>query len=100
MSAATHKQRDLFFVLLQSELGDLYKISLDYSGNAVEEIKIQFFDTVPVASSMCITKTGLLFCASEFSNHYLFQFLSIERATTRPSVPAWPWTRPSYRRSR
>ncbi|KAH7464634.1 hypothetical protein PRIC2_010323 [Phytophthora ramorum] len=77
VSAATHKQRDLFFVLLQSELGDLYKISLDYSGNAVDEIKIQFFDTVPVASSMCITKTGLLFCASEFSNHYLFQFLSI-----------------------
>ncbi|KAG6958278.1 hypothetical protein JG688_00010582 [Phytophthora aleatoria] len=77
VSAATHKQRDLFFVLLQSELGDLYKISLDYSGNVVEEIKIQFFDTVPVASSMCITKTGLLFCASEFSNHYLFQFLSI-----------------------
>ncbi|KAL3669331.1 hypothetical protein V7S43_005707 [Phytophthora oleae] len=77
ISAATHKQRDLFFVLLQSELGDLYKISLDYSGNAVEEIKIQFFDTVPVASAMCITKTGLLFCASEFSNHYLFQFLSI-----------------------
>ncbi|KAF1317873.1 Pre-mrna-splicing factor rse1, partial [Globisporangium splendens] len=77
VSAATHKQRDLFFVLLQSELGDLYKISLDYSGNVVQEIKVQFFDTVPVASSMCITKTGLLFCASEFSNHYLFQFLSI-----------------------
>lgn len=77
VSAATHKQRDLFFVLLQSELGDLYKVSLDYSGNVVQEIKVQFFDTVPVASSMCITKTGLLFCASEFSNHYLFQFLSI-----------------------
>ncbi|CEG40787.1 pre-mrna-splicing factor rse1 [Plasmopara halstedii] len=77
VSSATHKQRDLFFVLLQSELGDLYKISLEYSGNTVDEIKIQFFDTVPVASSLCITKTGLLFCASEFSNHYLFQFLSI-----------------------
>ncbi|DBA00600.1 TPA: hypothetical protein N0F65_007729 [Lagenidium giganteum] len=77
VSAATHKQRDLFFVLLQSELGDLYKITLDHSGNTVQEIKVQFFDTLPVATSMCITKTGLLFCASEFSNHYLFQFLSI-----------------------
>uniref|UniRef100_M4BEI1 DNA damage-binding protein 1 n=1 Tax=Hyaloperonospora arabidopsidis (strain Emoy2) TaxID=559515 RepID=M4BEI1_HYAAE len=77
VAAATHKQRDLFFVLLQSELGDLYKISLEYSGTVVDEIKIQFFDTVPVATAMCITKTGLLFCASEFSNHYLFQFLSI-----------------------
>ncbi|CAH0482135.1 unnamed protein product [Peronospora belbahrii] len=77
VSSATHKQRDLFFVLLQSELGDLYKISLEYSGSVVDEIKIQFFDTVPVTTAMCITKTGLLFCASEFSNHYLFQFLSI-----------------------
>jgi splicing factor 3B subunit 3 len=77
IAATTHRQRDLFFVLLQSELGDLYKISLEYSGNVVSEIKVQYFDTVPVASSLCITKTGLLFCASEFSNHYLFQFLSI-----------------------
>uniref|UniRef100_A0AAV1UXA1 DNA damage-binding protein 1 n=1 Tax=Peronospora matthiolae TaxID=2874970 RepID=A0AAV1UXA1_9STRA len=77
VAAATHKQRDLFFVLLQSELGDLYKISLEYSGTVVDEIKIQFFDTIPVATAMCITKMGLLFCASEFSNHYLFQFLSI-----------------------
>lgn len=77
VSAATHKQRDLFFVLLQSELGDLYKVSLDYSGAAVTEVKVQFFDTVPTTSAMCITKTGLLLCASEFANHYLFQFLSI-----------------------
>jgi splicing factor 3B subunit 3 len=76
-AAATHKQRDLFFVLLQSELGDLYKISLDYSGNVVQEVKVQYFDTTPVATALCITKTGLLFSASEFSNHYLFQFLSI-----------------------
>ncbi|TMW62173.1 hypothetical protein Poli38472_009666 [Pythium oligandrum] len=77
VAAATHKQRDLFFVLLQSELGDLYKISLDYSGNVVQEVKVQYFDTIPVATSLCITKTGLLFAASEFANHYLFQFLSI-----------------------
>ncbi|KAI9916391.1 hypothetical protein PsorP6_018104 [Peronosclerospora sorghi] len=77
VAAATHKQRDLFFVLLQSELGDLYKLSLAYSGQTVDEMKIQFFDTIPVATAMCITKTGLLFCTSECSNHYLFQFLSI-----------------------
>lgn len=77
VAATTHRQRDLFFVLLQSELGDLYKISLAFSGNVVGEIKVQYFDTIPVASALCITKTGLLFSASEFSNHYLFQFLSI-----------------------
>jgi splicing factor 3B subunit 3 len=77
VATATHKQRNLFFVLLQSELGDLYKISLNYSGNTVQEVKVQFFDTLPVANSLCITKTGLLLTSSEFSNHYLFQFLSI-----------------------
>ena len=29
---------------------------------------ITYFDTVPVASSMCVLKTGLLFVACEFSN--------------------------------
>ncbi|KAJ0408897.1 hypothetical protein ATCC90586_005934 [Pythium insidiosum] len=76
-ATATHKQRDLFFVLLQSELGDLYKLSMDYAGNTVNEIKVQYFDTIPVTTSLCITKTGLLFAASEMANHYLFQFLSI-----------------------
>ncbi|KAL0586355.1 hypothetical protein ABG067_003968 [Albugo candida] len=77
VSTATHKQRDLFFVLMQSEWGDLFKISLEYAGSSVQKLRVQYFDTIPVALSLCITKTGLLFAASEFSNHYLFQFLSI-----------------------
>ena len=34
----------------------------------VTEIRIKYFDTVPVASSMSVLKTGFLFCASEFGN--------------------------------
>ena len=34
----------------------------------VTEIRIKYFDTVPVAASMCVLKTGFLFCASEFGN--------------------------------
>ena len=34
----------------------------------VTEIRIKYFDTVPVAASMCVLKTGFLFSASEFGN--------------------------------
>lgn len=36
-ACATHKQRDLFFFLLQTEAGDLYKCTLDYEGDVVRQ---------------------------------------------------------------
>jgi len=48
-SYAMLKQKDSFFILLQSELGDLYRVTLTYSGEEVSEINIDYFDTVPVA---------------------------------------------------
>ncbi|EQC32637.1 hypothetical protein SDRG_09613 [Saprolegnia diclina VS20] len=77
VATATHKQRDLFFVIVQSELGDLYKVTLTYNGSEVSTVKIKFFDTLPTANALCITKTGFLFSASEFATHYLCQFQSI-----------------------
>ncbi|KAK3816058.1 MAG: putative spliceosomal protein sap [Benniella sp.] len=58
----------------QSEEGDLYKVTIDYTGDTVNEIKIKYFDTVSVASSLCILKSGFLFVASEFGNHHFYQF--------------------------
>jgi len=34
----------------------------------VKEVKLKYFDTVPVATSMCVLKTGFLFIAAEFGN--------------------------------
>ena len=34
----------------------------------VTEIRIKYFDTIPVASALCVLKTGFLFAASEFGN--------------------------------
>ena len=72
------KQKDYFFILLQSEHGDLYRVTLDYKEEEVSDINIVYFDTVPVATSLVILKTGFLFVASEFGNHALYQFLSIK----------------------
>lgn len=74
---ATHKQKDMFFFLIQSELGDLYKVSLVYNKNNVETLKIQYFDTIFPCISICILKTGFLFAAAEYGNHALFQFQNI-----------------------
>lgn len=59
-----------FFFLLQSEEGDLYKVTIDHEQEEVKALKIKYFDTVPAASSLCILKSGFLFVASEFGNQY------------------------------
>ncbi|KAG8042161.1 hypothetical protein G9C98_000152 [Cotesia typhae] len=71
--SATHKTKNMFFFLAQTEQGDIFKITLEVDEDMVTEIKLKYFDTVPVATSMCVLKTGFLFVASEFGNHYLYQ---------------------------
>ena len=31
-------------------------------------MRVKYFDTVAVCASMCVLKSGFLFCASEFGN--------------------------------
>lgn len=71
--SATHKTKSMFFFLAQTEQGDVFKITLETDEDMVTEIRLKYFDTVPVATSMCVLKTGFLFVASEFGNHYLYQ---------------------------
>ncbi len=59
---------------MQSEYGDIYKVSLTYSEKTVSEVKVKYFDTLPPCISICVLKTGFLFAASEFGNHALYQF--------------------------
>lgn len=37
-------------------------------GQKRSTVAFKYFDTVPVATSMCVLKTGFLFVASEFGN--------------------------------
>lgn len=77
VSAAMHKQKTMFFFLLQTEYGDIFKVTLEHNNDSVKELKIKYFDTIPVTSSMCVLKSGFLFAASEFGNHSLYQFQAI-----------------------
>uniref|UniRef100_A0AAR2K1C0 Splicing factor 3B subunit 3 n=1 Tax=Pygocentrus nattereri TaxID=42514 RepID=A0AAR2K1C0_PYGNA len=71
--SATHKTKSMFFFLAQTEQGDIFKVTLETDEEMVTEIRMKYFDTVPVATAMCVLKTGFLFVSSEFGNHYLYQ---------------------------
>ncbi|KAJ7522261.1 hypothetical protein O6H91_18G003700 [Diphasiastrum complanatum] len=78
VSAATHRQKAMFFFLLQTEYGDIFKVTLEYDkDDQVTELKIKYFDTIAVTSALCVLKSGFLFAASEFGNHALYQFQGI-----------------------
>ena len=81
VAGVMHKMRGAFFFLLQSEDGDMFKITLemaeDEAGQVtgeVKRLKIKYFDTVPIATTLCILKSGFLFVASETGNHHFYQF--------------------------
>ncbi|KAI9730079.1 MAG: pre-mRNA-splicing factor rse1 [Cirrosporium novae-zelandiae] len=76
-----HKMRGAFFFLLQTEDGDLFKVTIDMVEDdngeptgEVRRLKIKYFDTVPIATSLCILKSGFLFVAAENGNHHFYQF--------------------------
>lgn len=72
--SATHRTKSMYFFLVQTEQGDIFKVTLESSADdVVSEIKLKYFDTVPPATAMCVLKTGFLFVASDFGNHYLYQ---------------------------
>lgn len=79
-SGAIHKRKDSFFYVFQSEHGDLFKVTLSLdpaNKKVVVDIVISVMDTIQSCNSICISRSGLLFGASEFGNHMLFQFIGM-----------------------
>ncbi|KAF9016376.1 hypothetical protein BDZ89DRAFT_1166289 [Hymenopellis radicata] len=100
VAAVMHKMKGAFFFLLQSEDGDLFKVTIEHEDEIVKSVKIKYFDTVPVAASLCILKSGFLFVASEFGNHYLYQFQKLGDDDNEPefsstSYPEYGMLNPS-----
>lgn len=73
-AAAMFKQKSRFFIFVQSEYGDMYRVNLSFEGEVVVELRVKYFDTIPPATSLCILRRGFLFAASEFGDHALYQF--------------------------
>ena len=81
-----HKQRNLFFFILQSDLGDLYKVTINFTEDQVHSIQCQYFDTISPWTSICLLKTGFLYAAAEFGNHYIYQITSLGDDEENPIV--------------
>ncbi|KAL2792955.1 CPSF A subunit region-domain-containing protein [Aspergillus keveii] len=108
IAGVMHKMRGAFFFLLQTEDGDLFKLTIDMVEDdkgqltgEVRRLKIKYFDTVPVASNLLILKSGFLYVASEGGNHHFYQFeklgdddeeteFSSEDFSADPTVPYEP----------
>ncbi|KAF2104355.1 pre-mRNA-splicing factor rse1 [Rhizodiscina lignyota] len=76
-----HKMRDDFFFLVQTEDGDLFKVKLqmvkDENEKSTGEIRcltIKYFETVPVATSIVILRSGFLFVATETGKQLFYAF--------------------------
>lgn len=60
------------FVLLQTEYGDLFKISLVVDSMQVTGLGVEYFDTVPPSTVFCVLENEYLYNASESGNHFLY----------------------------
>ena len=74
VSSAAHKTKHMFFFLVQTEQGDVFKLTLETDDDMVTEIKLKYFDTVPAAAAMNVLKTGFLFVGAEFGESFIFSF--------------------------
>ncbi|KAH7647694.1 putative spliceosome factor [Cryptosporidium bovis] len=84
VASALHKLKGFFFILLQTELGDIYRVHFSHDEGVVREIKIFYYDTIPVCNSLLVLRSGYLFAAHEFGNHSNYQFISLGDDDTDP----------------
>ena len=59
---------------MQNEDGDLFKVTIEHRDEQIISLRIKYFDTVPVATSLCILRAGFLFVASESGASQLYSF--------------------------
>lgn len=77
ISHVVHKlKKDNFFVLIQSTLGDLFKLSVDFDldKELINNISITYFDTIPECIDISIFKSGFLFANVKNNDKLLYQF--------------------------
>lgn len=74
VASVCHRMKTDFFFLLQNEDGDLFKVTIDHDGEDMQALRIKYFDTVPIASNLCILRAGFLLVASESGSPLLYSF--------------------------
>ncbi|QPG73560.1 hypothetical protein FOA43_000872 [Brettanomyces nanus] len=96
VSGVVHVLKHSFFILLQSNLGDLFKVTIngvaqdsdesDGQPGLVDAIEIKYFDSMPVCNSLLIFKSGFLYANCEYGDQYIYQF---EKLGDDPDDKSW-----------
>ena len=73
VSAAESPLSESPFYLLQSELGDLYSLSLSREAVDGGELSLAYVDTVPVGNGLALLPNGWVFLAAEAGDHFLYR---------------------------
>ncbi|KAH7080936.1 CPSF A subunit region-domain-containing protein [Paraphoma chrysanthemicola] len=73
-----------FFYLLQTDDGDVFKLTVEAPSGTVDKIKIKYFDTIPVATSICILRAGFVYAACESGDRILYELESLGDETDDP----------------
>ena len=73
-----------FFYLLQTDDGDVFKLNIAHDNGVVEKIKIKYFETLPIATSICIMRTGFVYLACESGNPLIYELESLGDDTDDP----------------
>lgn len=88
-SCVHNLKKGVFFVLLQSSLGDLFKVDVEHDGT-VQEMAVAYFDTIPVCNDFCILRSGFLFANVASGNSLFYQFEKLGDAGTLKSSRTEP----------
>jgi len=71
---ASHRLKQSYVYLLQSDLGDIYKVDMKLENGEVKDIICRYFDSIPITLNMAVLRTGALFAANQSGNHLVYQF--------------------------
>jgi len=52
-------------------------MNIEFTKEDVHWVSLSYFDFVPLATSMCILRSGCLFLAAEFGNHMFYNFIGM-----------------------
>ncbi len=62
------KFEDEMIYVLQTDIGDLLSVKFEFINSQLICFEIQYFDTIPPCISLCVSRNGVIYAATESSN--------------------------------
>lgn len=96
IAGVVHVLKHDYFILLQTDLGDLFKVTVtgkkqdsdesDGQAGMVDKIEIRYFDSMPICTSLLVFRSGFLYANCESGDQYIYQF---EKLGDEPGEKVW-----------